>query len=208
MEFLKELLHNLTSAEAIIKWGGYFGLTAVIFAENGLLVGFFLPGDSLLVTAGIFAARGDFNLWYLIALFTLAGIFGTSVGYYIGYKTGKKIFTREDSFFFHKKHLNEARSFYEKHGAATIVLARFIPIVRTFAPLIAGVGEMQYSKFLIYNIAGGFGWVVSMLLIGYTLGATIPGVMDHLELVIILVVFVSILPGIIKYLYTKLKKNQ
>jgi membrane-associated protein len=206
METLKEILHNLTSAEAIIRWGGYVGLTAVIFAENGLLVGFFLPGDSLLVTAGIFAARGDFNLWYLIGLFTLAGIFGTSVGYYIGFKTGKKIFTREDSFFFHKKHLMEAHNFYEKHGGATIVLARFIPIVRTFAPLIAGVGEMQYSKFLVYNILGGIGWVVSMLLIGYTLGAMIPGVMQHLELVIILVVFVSILPGIIKYLHTKLKK--
>ena len=203
MESLKELFHNLTSAEAIIQWGGYFGLTAVIFAENGLLVGFFLPGDSLLVTAGIFASGGRFNLWYLIALFSLAGILGTSVGYYIGYKTGRKIFSRENSLLFHKKHLMEAHNFYEKHGAATIILARFIPIVRTFAPLIAGVGEMQYSKFLLYNIVGGIGWVVSLLLVGYTLGSMIPGIDKHLELVIILVVGLSISPAIIKYIISK-----
>ena len=203
METLKELFHNLTSAEAIIQWGGYYGLTAVIFAENGLLMGFFLPGDSLLVTAGIFAAGGYFNLWYLVGLFSLAGIFGTSVGYYIGYKTGKRIFSREDSFLFHKKHLNEAHNFYEKHGAATIVLARFIPIVRTFAPLVAGVAEMQYSKFLLYNVVGGIGWVVSMLLIGYTLGTMIPGIDKHLEIVIIIVVAVSLIPGVVKYLRSK-----
>ncbi|MFI5252568.1 MAG: DedA family protein [Bacteroidota bacterium] len=203
MEFIKELLHHLTSVEDIIVWGGYIGLTAVIFSENGLLVGFFLPGDSLLVTAGIFCARGYFNIWYLVVLLCVASILGTSVGYYIGFKTGKKIFTRENSLFFKKSHLIHAHNFYEKYGAITIVLARFMPIVRTFAPVVAGVGEMNYPKFMMYNIIGGIGWIVSMLLIGYTLGSMIPDIDKHINLVIGIVIFASLLPGIIKYFRAK-----
>ena len=137
-----------------------------------------------------------------------ASILGTAVGYYFGLKTGKKIFTRENSLFFNKAHLIRAHDFYEKHGGFTIILARFVPIVRTFAPIVAGVGEMNYSKFMMYNIGGGILWIGSLMLLGYSLGALFPGVIRHLEAVIIIVVFLSILPGVIKYLTTRMKNKK
>ncbi len=199
LELISELFAKLRDLPALVQWAGYVGLTLIIFTETGLLIGFFLPGDSLLVTAGLLASQPDFglNVWLLGIILTVAAIVGDTVGYNIGRATGPRIFTREDSLLFNKKHLLRAQAFYEKHGGKTIILARFMPIVRTFAPLVAGVGQMRYRSFLAYNIIGGFLWVWSMLMIGYVLGRTVPGVAKHIEKVILVVIFLSILPGII-----------
>ena len=191
MEFFTHLHHF----DELIRWGGYTVLTAIIFAETGLLAGFFLPGDSLLVTAGLLAAgEGLLNLWWLLPLLSLAAIAGDSTGYAIGYHLGPRIFSREDSRFFHRDHLARTRHFYEKYGAKTIVIARFIPIVRTFAPTVAGVGRMRYRTFLAFNVAGGVGWVASMTLAGYWLGRSIPDIERHLHWVIGVVIILSFLP--------------
>ena len=195
-----DFLRHLTSPDELIRWGGYAGLALIIFAENGLLAGFFLPGDSLLVLAGIFAARGLFNVWFLCVLLTLAAIVGEMSGYYIGYSAGKKLFIREDSFLFSKKHLIRAKKFYDAYGGITIILARFIPLIRTFAPVAAGIGQMNYPKFFLFNVVGGMGWVWSMTFVGYLLGTTIPGVENHLEIVLTAIIVLSLLPIAIKYL--------
>lgn len=200
MQRLLELWHQLYNLEALIRWGGYAVLTTVVFAETGLLVGFFLPGDSLLVTAGLLASQGFLNVWLMGVILSIAAIAGDSVGYAIGKATGPRIFTRENSLFFNKKHLHRAHAFYEKYGGKTIVLARFMPIIRTFAPVVAGVGEMRYRTFVLYNALGGIGWVWAMLLIGYFLGRSVPGVSKHIDVIIIVVIFLSILPGIIGWL--------
>ena len=199
MQLLRELFDRLRDLPALVQWAGYVGLTLIIFTETGLLLGFFLPGDSLLVTAGLLASQPDFglNVWILGVILTIAAIVGDSVGYSIGKATGPRIFTREDSLPFNKKHLLRAQAFYEKHGGKTIIIARFMPIVRTFAPVVAGVGQMQYRSFIMYNVIGGVAWVWSMLLTGYLLGRYIPGVAQHIEKVILVVIFLSILPGII-----------
>src|ERR1700682_1189795 len=171
-------------------------MTAIVFAETGLMVGFFLPGDSLLVTAGVFAATGQFHILWLNVILITAAIVGDTVGYWIGRKAGPALFKRPRSRFFNPAHLRRAHDFYEKHGGKTIVLARFMPIVRTFAPIVAGLGGMEYRRFLSFNVVGGALWVLSMTLIGYFLGQ-IPGVKEHIEIVILIVVFLSILPGII-----------
>lgn len=201
MEFLTDFLSKLRDLPALVQWAGYVGLTLIIFAETGLLVGVFLPGDSLLVTAGLLAADPAFgiNLWLLGLILTIAAIVGDTVGYNVGKAAGPRIFTREDSFFFHKDHLLKAQAFYEKHGGKTIIIARFMPIVRTFAPVVAGMGRMQYGSFLAYNVIGGIVWIWSMLLTGYILARTVPGVAAHVEKVILVVVFLSILPGIIAW---------
>ena len=173
-------------------------LIAIVFVETGLFVGFFLPGDSLLVTAGLFAAKGDLGLWSIFLFVSLAAIVGDTVGYTIGARTGPKIFTREDSLLFHKKHLITTKEFYDRYGGVTIIIARFMPIVRTFAPLVAGVGGMEYRRFVFYNIAGGIGWVVSMTSLGYFLGKAVPGIDRHIHVVIAVVIFLSLLPAIIK----------
>ena len=142
----------------ILKTVGYLGMFAIVFAESGLLIGFFLPGDSLLFTAGMLASQGLLNIYILIPLTFIAAVLGDSVGYAFGYRVGPKIFKRGDSFFFHKDHLKRAEYFYEKYGSKTIVLARFMPVVRTFAPIVAGMGKMRYHKFLFYNIVGGVLW--------------------------------------------------
>ncbi len=209
LELLGELFDKLRDLPALVQWAGYVGLTIIIFAETGLLVGFFLPGDSLLVTAGLLAADPAFglNIWLLGAILTVAAIVGDSVGYSVGRAAGARIFTREDSIFFNKKHLLRAHAFYEKHGGKTIILARFMPIVRTFAPVVAGVGEMHYRSFVAYNIVGGTLWIWSMLLIGWFLARSVPGVAEHIEKVILLVIFLSILPGIIAALRER-KQNK
>ena len=201
MDFLTEFYHKLRDLPALVQWAGYVGLTLIIFAETGLLVGFFLPGDSLLVTAGLLAADPAFglNVWLLGLILTVAAIVGDTVGYHVGKATGPRIFTRENSLFFHKDHLLKAQAFYEKHGGKTIIIARFMPIVRTFAPVVAGVGQMRYASFLAYNVVGGVLWIWSMLLTGYVLARTVPGVAKHVEKVILVVVFLSILPGIIAW---------
>ena len=200
MQDLLDLFHRIYDLPAHIKWAGYFGLTAIIFSETGLLAGFFLPGDSLLVTAGLFSAQGYLNVVKLGFLLNGAAVLGNTTGYFIGKATGPRIFKKEDSLLFNKKHLIRSHDFYERHGGKTIILAQFMPIVRTFAPLIAGVAGMQLRNFLFFNVVGSILWVWGMLLTGYFLATYVPGVVDHIEIVILLVIFVSILPGIISYL--------
>jgi membrane-associated protein len=199
MEWLWDLFHRVYDVEALVRVGGLTALIAIVFVETGLFVGFFLPGDSLLVTAGLFAARGDLGLWSIFVFVSLAAIVGDTVGYTIGARTGPRIFTRENSLFFHRKHLITTKEFYDRYGGITIVIARFMPIVRTFAPLVAGVGAMEYRRFVFYNIAGGIGWVVSMTSIGYFLGKAVPDIDRHIHIVIVVVIFLSVLPGIIKF---------
>ena len=205
MSDLLELLHFLRDPRALVQAAGYVGLTAIIFTETGLLVGFFLPGDSLLVTAGLLASQPEFglNVWLMGVILSIAAILGDTVGYHIGKATGPRIFTREDSLFFNRRHLIRAHEFYERHGGKTIVLARFMPIVRTFAPVVAGVADMRYRDFISYNVFGGILWVWSMLLTGYFLGRLVPGIDRHIEKIIILVIFLSILPGIIAWVREK-----
>ena len=193
---MPEILSNLYHFDELIRVGGYTALLIIVFAETGLLAGFFLPGDSLLVTAGLIAAApdGPLNILPLIGLLCAAAVAGDSTGYAIGFHLGPRIFNREDSRFFHKDHLARTRRFYEKYGPKTVVLARFIPFVRTFAPTVAGVGRMRYPIFLLYNVAGGIGWVCSMTLTGFFLGRSVPDVEKHLHWVIAGVIIVSLLP--------------
>jgi membrane-associated protein len=194
IEYLVQLLTDPAALFELVRWGGYVALVAIVFTETGLLIGFFLPGDSLLITAGLVAAAGGLDIWWLNILLSVAAIVGDSVGYAIGYRTGPRIFTREDSRWFSKKHLLRTREFYEKHGGKTIVLARFIPIIRTFAPVVAGVGQMEYRRFLAYNVLGGIGWVASMTWAGYLLGQAIPDIGRYIHVVIVVVVFLSLIP--------------
>lgn len=195
---LPEWLRTITDVQAIIQWGGVLGVALVVFVETGLFVGFFLPGDSLLVTAGILAAAGHLDLSLLLGLTALAAIVGDQVGYGIGRRAGEALYRRPDSRWFRRSHLERAHAFYEKYGAKTIVLARFVPIVRTFAPAVAGAALMRYRRFVTYNVVGGLLWVFSMVLTGYTLGRVVPDIQKYLHGVIALVVFLSILPGIIE----------
>jgi membrane-associated protein len=206
MDWLKHLLHQLTDVETMVAVGGLSAMTAIVFAETGLMVGFFLPGDSLLVTAGVFAAQGKLSILSLNVLLVAAAIVGDTVGYWIGRKAGPALFNRPRSRFFNPAHLKRAHDFYEKHGGKTIIIARFMPIVRTFAPVVAGMGRMEYHRFVAFNVIGGFGWVVSMTLIGYYLGQ-FAWVKKNIEIVIVIVVFVSILPGIIAAALERLKKR-
>ncbi|MSP22995.1 MAG: DedA family protein [Dehalococcoidia bacterium] len=180
--------------EALIKAVGLIGLFAIVFAETGLFFGFFLPGDSLLVTAGLVAQRGDLDLATLIVVLVLAAVTGDATGYAIGRRAGPRLFQREDSRFFKRSNLLRAEAFYKNHGGKTIVLARFMPFVRTFAPSVAGAARMSYQTFALYNIAGGAAWVVSMTLLGYLLGEATPNV-DMLLLPILgLIVLLSVAP--------------
>ncbi len=207
MEWLKHLFHQLTDVETLVRVGGLSAMTAIVFAETGLMVGFFLPGDSLLVTAGVFAARGHLSIWWLNVLLIAAAIVGDTVGYWIGRKAGPALFNRPRSRFFNPAHLRRAHDFYEKHGGKTIILARFMPIIRTFAPVVAGMGRMEYRRFVSFNVIGGFGWVVSMTMIGYYLGQ-FAWVKKNIEIVIVIVVFLSILPGLIAAAREWLKKRR
>ncbi|MCC6846850.1 MAG: VTT domain-containing protein [Deltaproteobacteria bacterium] len=197
-ESLLNFLHQVYDVEGIIRWGGMAMLIAIVFAETGLLIGFFLPGDSLLVTAGVFAAAGHLDIWTLLLAVSAAAVIGDQLGYFIGVRTGPRIFAREDSLLFKRAHLMRAHAFYEKHGGKTIILARFVPIVRTFAPVVAGVAEMEYRRFVTYNVVGGILWVWSMALLGYSLGRVVPDIDRQIHLVIIVVVVLSILPGVIE----------
>jgi membrane-associated protein len=200
MHHLVDWYHQLSDLRGLILWGGLVALTVIIFAETGLLVGFFLPGDSLLVTAGLLASQGVLPIGTLLIVLPLAAIIGQTLGYAIGKAAGPRLFTRENSLFFKRSHLQRAHEFYERHGGKTIVLARFMPIVRTFVPVVAGVAAMDYGRFQAYNVVGGLGWVWSMLLTGYILGRYIPGIEKHIDLVIILVILLSISPGVIGWL--------
>ncbi len=194
--------------DELIRWGGYFVLFAIVFAETGLLIGFCLPGDSLLVTAGLICALdGTMNIFVLNIVLIFAAITGDSAGYMIGYHIGPKLFNKEDSFFFKKSHIERTHKFYEKYGAKTIVLARFVPIVRTFAPTMAGVGKMDYKKFIAYNVFGGIGWVMSMTLIGYFLAKSIPDIEKKIHWVILAVIVISFIP-LVKEWYDHQKEKK
>ena len=195
MDLIAEFFSKLHHFDELIRWGGYTVLIGIVFAETGLLAGFFLPGDSMLVTAGLVASSGStLHVGWLILLLSIAAITGDSVGYAIGYHLGPRLFSREDSRLFHKDHVIKTHHFYEKYGAKTIVLARFMPIIRTFAPTVAGVGKMRYATFLTFNILGGIGWVTSMTLVGYFLGRSIPNIDRHLHWILLVIIFLSILP--------------
>ena len=191
-----ELFGTLYNFPELIRVGGYTALVIIVFAETGLLAGFFLPGDSLLVTAGLIAASpdGPLHILLLIGLLCAAAITGDSTGYAIGYHLGPRIFNREDSRFFHRGHLLRTQRFYERYGPKTIVLARFVPFVRTFAPTVAGVGRMRYPLFLFYNVAGGVGWVCGMTLTGYFLGRLVPNIERYLHLIVGGIIFLSMIP--------------
>lgn len=203
IEFLKSLYQPDKLTE-LIRSGGYVVLAAIVFAETGLFIGFFLPGDSLLFTAGLVASQGFFNIGYLMILLCVMAITGDAVGYSIGYKAGVALYKREDSFWFRRKHLLYAKEFYEKHGGKAIFLARFVPFARTFAPIVAGIAQMSYPRFASYNVFGGIFWVCSLTGAGYYLG-TISWIRQNLEKVILLIVFLSVLPIFVEYFRNRKK---
>lgn len=181
----------------LIETVGYLGLIGIIFAESGLFFGFFLPGDSLLLTAGLLASHGELEIWILLLTLPVAAVLGDNVGYWFGKKTGPPIFSRENSLLFRRKNLLAAKAFYEKHGGKTIVLARFMPFIRTFAPIVAGAVQMPYRRFFFFNMLGGLLWAVGVTLAGYFLGETIPGIDRYFLLIVVGVIFVSALPSLI-----------
>lgn len=194
---ITQLLHSVYDVQGIIEWGGIALVCTIIFVETGLFVGFFLPGDSLLVTAGVFAAAGHLQLVTLLSTVTLCAICGDQVGYWIGRSTGQALYKREDSLFFKRRHMERARQFYEAHGGKTIVFARFVPILRTFCPVVAGCAQMPYSRFVSYSIAGGCSWVCGMILSGFFLASLVPNISQRIHYVIAVVVFLSFLPPLI-----------
>ena len=198
MEFLLGIATGAYALDDLIRWGGYLVLVAIVFTETGLLVGFFLPGDSLLITAGLVAASGGLNIWWLNVLLIVAAVSGDSVGYAIGARIGPRLFTREKSLLFNPAHVERTRRFYARHGAKTIVIARFVPIIRTFAPVVAGVGTMAYRRFLVYNVAGGVGWVTSMTWAGYLLGRAIPNIGEYVHVVVVIVIVLSVIPIVVE----------
>ncbi len=182
------------------------GIFSIVFAESGLLIGVFLPGDSLLFTAGFLASTGVFNIFFLVVFCFIAAVLGDNVGYAFGKYYGPKIFKKEDSFWFHKRNVERAEKFYEKYGGKTIILARFVPIVRTFAPIVAGVGKMEYKTFFFYNVVGAFLWAVGITAAGYFLGRSIPDVDKYLLPIILIIILVSLLPTIFHILSEKFSK--
>jgi membrane-associated protein len=204
------LLPQLPTLEEIVRWGGYIGLFLIVFSETGLLIGFFLPGDSMLVTAGLLIASGKvpLEIFWLCALLSIAAILGNTSGYWIGARAGKTLYNRPQSRLFRRDHLLKTREFYERYGGITIMIACFMPFARTFAPVVAGIAEMKYRRFILFNIAGAILWINSMLLIGYYLGRAIPGIERHIELLIIAIVAISVSPILVKYLQHKIKQKK
>lgn len=193
---------------AFIKIAGCLGVGGLIFAETGLLVGFFLPGDSLLFTAGLLASQGYLNIFLLVTVTFFAAVIGDSVGYMIGKKTGPKIFTKKDSFWFNPEQVTYAHAFFKKHGGKTIILARFLPVIRTIVPVIAGVGKMEYKAFLFNNVIGALLWAVGITLTSFFLGKVIPNIDQYLLPIIILIIIVSIAPTVIHILKDKNQRKQ
>lgn len=180
----------------LIKTVGYLGIFAIVFLESGLMIGFFFPGDSLLFTAGFLASQGILDIKILVVGCFLAAVLGDSIGYYIGQKFGRKLFKKEDSIWFHKNHLNRAQRFYDKHGGKTIILARFIPVIRAFAPVVAGVGLMRYKRFVAFNLIGGVLWAIAIPTLGFYLGSAIPDVDKYLLPIVGLIIIASVLPAV------------
>ncbi len=202
MEWILDLLHQLRDLNTLVSTAGYAGITTIIFIETGLLFPF-LPGDSLLVTAGLVAAQQDglvtLNVWILGALCSAAAIVGDQIAYAIGRRSGEALFKKEDSRWFKQSHLRAAHAFYEKHGGKTIILARFMPFARTFAPVVAGAAKMHYPTFLFYNVIGGLAWIWSMLLTGYYVVKLVPGLEAHVEQLVIGIVILSVSPAFIAW---------
>ena len=211
---LVDLFHRIYDVQAIVRWGGLIALFAIVFAETGLLVGFFLPGDSLLVTAGIYCTSSNAAEAPLLNILTVnlaviaAAIMGDTVGYWIGAKSGPRLFTREQSLLFSRKHLLRTKEFYERHGGKTIVIARFMPFVRTFAPVVAGIGRMSYRRFLSFNVVGAIGWVMSMTLLGFALGKVYPPISKQIDKLIIVIIAVSLIPGTVSWLANRKKDKE
>ena len=207
MDFLKSVItwffDNVYNVPVLIRTVGPYGLMAVVFAETGLLVGFFLPGDSLLITAGLFAARGDLDIRFLVPSLIVSAIVGNATGYAIGKHTGRALYSRPNSLLFHQEHLRMTQEYYEKHGGKTIILAQFIPILRTFAPVVAGVAKMGYAKFAAYNVVGAIAWVAGMTLAGYALGNIVPNIEQRIHYVVAVVIAVSLIPPGIAWLRRK-----
>jgi len=182
---------------------GLIGIFAIIFAESGLFFGFFLPGDSLLFTAGILASQNYLSIWFLVIGATLCAILGDNVGYWFGKKIGPKLFTNEDSFFWNKKHIEKSHIFFQKYGKKSIILARFMPIVRTFTPILAGVGKMEYKTFITCNIIGGALWVSLMSLLGFFFGKLIPNPDRYILPIVLFIIVLSLLPAIVEFIKSK-----
>jgi membrane-associated protein len=207
LDLIESFFRTLYNVPELIRIGGLAGLVLIVFAETGLMVGFFLPGDSLLVTAGLFAARGDLDILWLNLALIAAAIIGDATGYWIGYRAGQALYSRPNSFLFRREHLIKTHEFYERHGGKTIIIARFVPIIRTFAPVVAGAATMTYRHFAAYNVIGGILWVTSMTLTGYFLGLAIPDLDRYLHLVVAVVIFLSLLPAIIAWLRARVQSS-
>jgi membrane-associated protein len=207
MDLIQSFFQTVYNVPELIRLVGFYGIVAVIFAETGLLIGFFLPGDSLLITAGLFAARGDFTFASLILALIPAAIIGNATGYFIGHRTGMALYHRPDSFLFRREHLTMTHEYYVKHGGKTIVIAQFIPILRTFAPVVAGVAEMGYRQFATYNVVGAILWVGSMTTAGYLLGNLVPNIEKRIHYVIAVVIAISLMPPAIAWLKRRRSKN-
>jgi len=210
IQILIDFLRTLTTPDKLIQllgtvfagWWGYLLLCGVVFAETGLLIGFFLPGDSFLFTIGVVAGAGQLDIVTIVVLLLVSAIAGNSTGYLLGRKAGTAIFNRPDSKLFHRDHLLKTQAFYDKHGGKTIIFAQFIPILRTFAPFVAGVAKMSYFRFMSFNVVGAFAWICSMTLLGYTLGNQ-PIVKAHFEKVVIAIVLISVTPVVIEVIKSR-----
>jgi len=203
VNFIQNFFHTVYNVPELIRFVGQYGLPLIIFAETGLLAGFFLPGDSLLITAGLFAARGDLNLTLLIVTLIPAAILGNATGYQIGKHAGHALYSRPDSLLFRREHLQMTHDYYERHGGKTIIIAQFAPILRTFAPVVAGVGGMSYRRFASYNVIGAIAWILTMTLGGYLLGNVIPGIDKRIDVVVMIVIAISLLPVLIGWLRSR-----
>lgn len=209
MESFWEHLQNLTDAQTIISQGGFYLLLIVVFAETGLFFGFFLPGDYLLFLAGLLCATGLLNIpvYFLVASLIAAGFLGNYVGYWFGYRTGHILFSKDDSFFFKKRYVRIAEDFYNKHGGMALVLGRFFPIIRTFAPIFAGVVRVDFKKFSLYNLIGSVAWVATLTLSGYYLGIRYPQLKNYLHYIIIALIVLTSIPLIFAFFRSKLIKD-
>jgi membrane-associated protein len=207
IELIEQFFSTVYDVPTLIRTVGFIGLIVIVFAETGLLIGFFLPGDSLLITAGLFAAAGEFDIVTLNVALIASAIAGDATGYWIGKRTGQALYSRPDSFFFRREHLRITHDYYERHGGKTIVIARFLPIVRTFAPVVAGVAGMRYRHFAIYNVLGAFLWVVSMLMAGYALGRVVPDIEERIHIVVAVVIGLSLIPPVLAWLKNRRTKG-
>jgi membrane-associated protein len=207
MQIVEWLINLIRDPGALIRWGGYPALALIIFAETGAMI-FFLPGDSLLVMAGLYAAQGSLDIVFLNLLLIPLAVLGDATSYWIGRRTGPHIFNRPRSRIFRPEHVRAAHEFYERHGGKAIIIARFMPLVRTFVPVVAGVAGMTYRRFATFNVIGAAAWILSMTLTGYVLGTSFPVLVKHIEKVIVVVVFISILPGIVEYAKARLRAGR